>query len=593
MSDEQPAVSVVIPTFERRDVLLSSLQGYVAQTTDAPFEVLVVIDGGTDGTAAALADRAWPFPLHVIEQDNSGASVARNVGARAASAPVLLFTDDDMQPAPTVIDAHLAGHAEGADAVVGAMPLHPASPPTTLAAGVGRWAMKMAERCAQPGYVMTADDVFTGHLSIRRDTFEALAGFSTAFTAGGTFGNEDVDLAQRLIDAGARIAFRPDAITYQRFVVTAHDHLRRAEELGAADMALLRAHPDLEGERRISTLRRGPTGRVSRAVAFMPRLVPAFTRPVQGIVTAAIDRGADGRVARRALRAMYDIRYWQGVRGSGGPLDGTRLRVLCWHALQDLSDNSVLGRYGVPPEILEEQLTTLMSAGWTAVTPEEAVRFVRDGAAVPRRSFLVTFDDCYRELTSVGCRVLARCGTPAAAFVVTARVGDSNRWDAHLGAPSLPLADWDELAVLQATGVELGAHSRTHPQLTKLADHDLADEIRGASSDLSAHGVTPRLFAYPHGDHDDRVEAMTAAAGFDVAFTVTPGIARAGVAPHRVPRLEILPDDRGPRLVRKVVLGGRWPLLWSSPQSRSELVHTTARRVRRGLRRRARRLSRR
>lgn len=55
---------------------------------------------------------------------------------------------------------------------------------------------------------MTADDVFTGHLSVRRRTFNELGGFSTRFTAGGTFGNEDVDLAQRLVDAGVQIVFR-------------------------------------------------------------------------------------------------------------------------------------------------------------------------------------------------------------------------------------------------------------------------------------------------------------------------------------------------------------------------------------------------
>lgn len=583
-------ISVVIPTFERRAVVLASLEGYVAQSTPAPFEVLVVIDGGTDGTASALSGREWPFPLHVIEQENSGAAAARNAGAQAACAPVLLFTDDDMEPNPSVIELHLDAHAEGAEVVVGAMPLHPASPETTLSAGVGRWAEKMAQRCAQPDYVMTADDVFTGHLSVRREIFEALGGFNTRFTAGGTFGNEDVDLAQRLINAGVRITFRPDAITRQRFVVTAREHLRRGEELGAADMALLRAHPDLENDQRIAALRQPSTGRVGRAVALMPRPLAAATRPLEMIVTTAVDRGADGRVVRRVLRALYDIRYWRGVRDSGGPVDGTELRVLCWHALQDLSSDPVLSAYGVPPETLANQLATLKRAGWVAVTPEEVVRFVRGGAAVPRRSFLATFDDCYRELVHEGRQVLAAAEVPAAAFVVTDRVGESNRWDAHLGAQSLPLATWDELAILRDGGVELGAHSRTHPELTNLSDGDLAEEIDGAALDLARRGVRPRLFAYPHGDHDERVERITAAAGFDVAFTVTPGIVRAGVAPYRVPRFEVMPDDSGRRLLRKVVLGGRWPLLWVPASRRPELVRAEVRRVYRGVRRRLGRL---
>jgi peptidoglycan/xylan/chitin deacetylase (PgdA/CDA1 family) len=174
--------------------------------------------------------------------------------------------------------------------------------------------------------------------------------------------------------------------------------------------------------------------------------------------------------------------------------------------------------------------------------------------------------------------------------VVTARVGESNRWDAHLGARSLSLATWDELAHLADADVEIGAHSRTHPKLTSLAADELDAEVAGAAADLVARGYTPRLFAYPHGDHDRRVESIADSSGFEVAFTVTPGIARSGVGPHRVPRLEVLPDDRGRRLLRKVRLGGRWSLLWTSWRRHPQLLAGEARRVQRGVRRRLRRL---
>ncbi|CAN5413185.1 hypothetical protein BH23ACT9_BH23ACT9_29050 [soil metagenome] len=591
MSDVRPAISAVIPTYERRDVLLASLEGFVGQSTTAAYEVIVVVDGGADGTAEAIAGRPWPFRLRVIEQTNSGASAARNAGAAVALAPVLLFLDDDMEPEASTIDVHLAAHADGADAVVGAMPLHPDSPTTLLSAGVGRWADKMAARCSAPGHVMTADDVYTGHLSVRRATFEALGGFSTRFTAAGSFGNEDVDLAQRLVETGARIVFRPDAVTRQRFVVTARQYMRRAADMGAADVALLRTHPGFEDVDRIAALGRAPEDVVGRAVLRLPRVVPAVTRPLERLVSAAIERGARGRVARRALQALHDVRYWEGVRSAGGPMDGDAVRVLCWHAVQDLSDDPVLAPYGVPPAVLAEQLQALRDAGWAALTPDEVVRFVRTGDAVPRRSVFVTFDDCYTEMASDGVRVLAAADVSAAVFVVTARVGDTNRWDAPLGTRALPLATWDEIAVLHANGFELGAHSRTHPKLSSLGEEDLASEVDGARADLDAHGLAPRLFAYPYGDHDPQVEAATAAAGFDVAFTVTPGIARRGVHPHRVPRFEVMPDDRGSQLLRKVVLGGRWPLLWTSWRGRPSVVIALGRPARRGVRRRIHRMT--
>lgn len=590
MTDLPSAVSVVIPTFERRAVLMASLHGLVTQSTNEPFDVVVVIDGGTDDTAQTLDARTWPFPLRVIEQANSGAAAARNAGAEATRAPILLFLDDDMESTSSVIDVHLAAHREGADAVVGAMPLHPASPSTFLATGVGRWADKMADRCSAPGYVMTADDVFTGHLSVRRDLFDALGGFNTRFTSGGTFGNEDVDLAQRLVDRQAAIVFRADAITRQRFVVTALQHLRRGEDLGHADMTLLRTHPELDDQRRVAALRESPQDPIGRAVLRFPRAVSACGQVLERPVAAAVDSGLESRFVRRALRALHDIRYWKGVRRAGGPLTGTGISILCWHALQDLSDDPILAAYGVPPEVLADQLDTLLAAGWAALTPTEVVAFIRDGAPIPARSFFVTFDDCYAELPTHGVRILAAAAVPSAAFVVTTRVGDCNRWDTALGARSLPLASWSELAALVEgdADVELGAHSRTHPKLSTLGPEDLTLEVAGAGADLAAQGVHARLFAYPHGEHNAAVEAAVANAGFDVAFTVTPGVARTGESPYRVPRLEVFPDDRGRQLVRKVALGGRWPLLSSSWATRRALVRAEARRVRRGVARRIR-----
>ena len=581
-----PVISVVVPTHARREVVTASLEGFRQQTTTSPFEVLVVVDGDPDGTAAALRSQAWPFLLRVIEQANAGASAARNAGAAQARAPVLLFLDDDMEPAPGALEAHLAAHRGGADAVVGAMPLHPNSPATFPARDVGRWADKMAERCSAPGYAMTADDVFTGHLSVGKQLFDELGGFSRRFTADGTFGNEDVDLAQRLISAGARVEFRSDAVARQRYVVTASQQMRRAEELGAADMALLRAHPELDDTARVAALRHAPDGIVGRVVLRAPRLVPWLVRPLEHVVGALVDRGASNLTMRRAFKGLHDVRYWKGVWSAGGPLDGTQARALCWHALQDLSDDPILRPYGVPPHVLAEQLSTLTAAGWAALSPTEFECLIREGRPVPRRSFMVTFDDCYAELATEGRRVVTRARVPAAAFVVTGRVGQANLWDRALGVRQLPLASWEQLTPLIDQGFELGGHSRTHQKLTSLGDEELKDEVSGAAADLAARGLAPRLFAYPHGAHDARVEAAAAAAGFMLGLTVTPGNASSGCDPYRVPRSEVFPHDRGRLLRRKVALGGRWGFLSAPWGVRRALAMAFARRLRRRITRR-------
>ncbi|CAG0970165.1 partial heptose III glucuronosyltransferase, partial [Gammaproteobacteria bacterium] len=88
--------SVVIPTFNRKDILRQCLKSLQAQDfTD--FEVLVV-DGGNDGTEEMLA-REFPG-FRYLREERSGPSVARNLGIEQATGEIVAFTDDDCLPPP-------------------------------------------------------------------------------------------------------------------------------------------------------------------------------------------------------------------------------------------------------------------------------------------------------------------------------------------------------------------------------------------------------------------------------------------------------------------------------------------------------------
>jgi len=116
-----PRFSVVVPTFQRRDVVVASVAAFGAQDFGEPFEVVVVVDGSTDGTADALRALSPPFPLAVVEQENRGPAAARNRGAEEARGEFLLFLDDDMDPVPDFVGAHVRAHrdAVGLVAVAG------------------------------------------------------------------------------------------------------------------------------------------------------------------------------------------------------------------------------------------------------------------------------------------------------------------------------------------------------------------------------------------------------------------------------------------------------------------------------------------
>jgi len=79
------------------------------------FEAVVVVDGSTDGTAAALRALNPSFALTVIEQDNQGRAAAVNRGVRAAGEEIVLILDDDMEADPALLSEHQRSRLEGAD----------------------------------------------------------------------------------------------------------------------------------------------------------------------------------------------------------------------------------------------------------------------------------------------------------------------------------------------------------------------------------------------------------------------------------------------------------------------------------------------
>ncbi|MDA8376407.1 MAG: glycosyltransferase family A protein [Planctomycetia bacterium] len=89
---ECPKFSTIIATYNRKDYLLQAIQSVVEQTYPA-HEIIVVVDGSTDGSAATVRHR---FPdVNVIEQPNLGRSIARNTGVAAATGDWICFLDDD------------------------------------------------------------------------------------------------------------------------------------------------------------------------------------------------------------------------------------------------------------------------------------------------------------------------------------------------------------------------------------------------------------------------------------------------------------------------------------------------------------------
>ncbi len=152
----------------------------------------------------------------------------------------------------------------------------------------------------------------------------------------------------------------------------------------------------------------------------------------------------------------------------------------------------------------------------------------------------LTFDDGFANFRDTAWPPLRERGWPATLFVVSGHAGGTNAWGGRdaPGIPTLPLLGWDALGALAEQGVTLGAHSRTHPDLTALDDGALAEQMTGSADDIAARtGRRPEAFAYPYGATDGRVEAA-AAGTFRLAVTTELRALDGTERPHALPRLD-------------------------------------------------------
>ena len=313
MSAPAPRFSVVIPTYRRRETVTRSVAALDRQS-ERDFEAIVVVDGGGDGSAESLRRLELGFPLTVIEQANAGAAQARNRGAAAARGEILLTLDDDMEAEPRMLAEHERSHCAGADVVLGDMPIHPGSPPNMLSWGVGEWARQRRRRLLAAGAEIRLDDFLTGQLSISRAAYDAVAGFDAGFTREGLFGGEDIDFGYRLQQAGFRIVFNPEAISYQYYDVDPVAYLRRARETGRADRELVEKHPELAGRMAAS-----PSFKTRRSRWLLAPLLfaPDFCgRPLRARAVAIVRSGRTGIRARRFFFAVRTREYLRGARSS-------------------------------------------------------------------------------------------------------------------------------------------------------------------------------------------------------------------------------------------------------------------------------------
>lgn len=241
--------SIIIPSYQRRDILERVLDAYERQTPgDLPFEVVVVDDGSTDGTLEHLAKRrSQRFALRFTRQDNSGPAQARNRALAMARGEIILFTGDDIEPREDLLHQHWLGHQQLADphaAVLGLTRWHPEAETTATMRHIdGPGAQQFSYHFFKDGAEYDFRHLYTSNVSLQRPLLDREpAGFSTEFPSAAF---EDAELGFRLARHGLRIVYRAAAVAYHHHHYEAPGFFRRQQRCGEMAAILYRRRPEL------------------------------------------------------------------------------------------------------------------------------------------------------------------------------------------------------------------------------------------------------------------------------------------------------------------------------------------------------------
>ena len=182
----------------------------------------------------------------------------------------------------------------------------------------------------------------------------------------------------------------------------------------------------------------------------------------------------------------------------------------------------------------------LQALSFPVVPLERISRGLRGSADLPARGVAITFDDGYANFHGEAFPVLREFGFPATVFLVPGLCGGRNNWPGNMpGIPTLDLLDWSQISELAREGVEFGAHSMTHADLSRLPVGAAREEVARSKLVIEKRLASPvRFFAWPFG-RTNRALLPFVEQQFDAACSTRMDFISSRSQPHVLPRVDM------------------------------------------------------
>jgi peptidoglycan/xylan/chitin deacetylase (PgdA/CDA1 family) len=191
-----------------------------------------------------------------------------------------------------------------------------------------------------------------------------------------------------------------------------------------------------------------------------------------------------------------------------------RVPILVYHYVRDNPDprDRIGFNLSVTPPDFAAQMAWLQDSGFHPIDFNDLRTYFQTNAPLPSRPVVLTFDDGYADFYTAAFPVLQAHQFKAVSYVVPGFLGRRNYMSV------------DQVQVIDQSGVEVGAHTMHHVDLTKASPAGLVVEVQGSRSAVEQIVGHPVLdFCYPSGQYNAAVIAATQRAGFQSATTEVPG----------------------------------------------------------------------
>ena len=237
-----PYLSVVIPTYNRLDMLLRVLDALERQIDPPPFEVIVINDGSTDDTHDVMSRRGG---IVFRTQPNGGPGRARNHGVSLAGGRSVVFIGDDTVPEPRFLAEHARVHREWGDdpltACLGYTGWPDGGRVTAFMDYINDYGLQFGYKLIRDGEVVPFNFFYTSNISIDRQLLVEHP-FDTTFPSAAW---EDIELAYRLDAKGLKIRYNARAVTRHHHPMSVDSFARRQYTVGKSGAIFYRKHPEL------------------------------------------------------------------------------------------------------------------------------------------------------------------------------------------------------------------------------------------------------------------------------------------------------------------------------------------------------------